>query len=84
VNIILCDIIFQIIKVMKYCKLLSSFKSEKITGSKGAAGRNDKMDADLAEFAGVERGAKSEGTCFFGHDMSDAFIALFPRGRLQI
>ncbi len=31
----------------------------------------------------LETGANSEGTCFFGHDMSDAFRALFPRGRLH-
>ncbi len=32
----------------------------------------------------LETGANSEGTCFFGHYMSDAFRALFPRGRSQI
>jgi predicted phosphohydrolase len=28
-------------------------------------------------------GANSEGTCFFGGDLSDALRALFPRGRSQ-
>ncbi len=30
----------------------------------------------------LETGANYEGTCFFDHNMSDAFQALFPRGRL--